>query len=267
MRHEQARISHGKSAARRGLGLLAVVALMAAGCGEVDLEVSRKFQEAQRTFDQATSEEDFAKAAAMYQDILDSNGPCGAVLYNQGNAFMQAGQPGRAIAAYRQAQRLKPRDPYLEANLAYAMGTADANGGRRPLIRHILFWQDWLSYPAKFHLAAALCLLTFAGGVAVLFVESRLLRRVTIGALVVSGLMIVSAGYDWYRFEGAEHGIVVQHEVTARKGNAQSYEPAFTEPIGEGTEFEVIDRRGDWMLIRLAGNQEGWIEDDAAVVY
>ena len=60
---------------------------------------------------------------------------------------------------------------------------------------------------------------------------------------------------------------VVENEVVARKGNAQSYEPAFTEPLGEGTEFQVVDRRGDWILIRLAGDQEGWIEDDTALVY
>ena len=28
--------------------------------------------------------------------------------YNQGNAWMRAKQPGRAIAAYRQAQRYRP---------------------------------------------------------------------------------------------------------------------------------------------------------------
>ncbi len=264
MRYKQQFI---KPTATRYFSLLAIVALLASGCGEFDLKLSQKFQAAQKTFDQAGSEEGFAKAAAMYQDILDSNGPCGAVLYNQGNAFMQAGQPGRAIAAYRQAQRLRPRDPYLEANLAYAIGSAAATTPRRPLIRHILFWQDWIGYPAKFHTAAALCILTFALAIGVLFTGNRLLRSLAIGGLVVSLLMIVSAGYDWYRFDGVQHGVVARAEVVARKGNAQSYEPAFTEPLSEGTEFEVVDRRGDWMLIRLAGSQEGWIEDDSAVVY
>lgn len=256
-----------KPAATRHLSLLLLSALLLAGCDRVDLELSQKFQEAQKTFDQATSPDDFSKAAAMYQDILDKNGPCGAVLYNQGNAFMQAEQPGRAIAAYRQAQRYLPRDPYLEANLAYALGTAEATTGRRPLIEHLLFWQDWIGYPTKFHFAAVLCVLAFALAIAAPLTGSRLLRRVTIAAVTLSVLMIVSAGYDWYRFDYVTRGVVVQDEVVARKGNAQSYEPAFTEPLGEGTEFQVVDRRGDWILIRLAGDQEGWIEDDTAVVY
>ena len=38
-------------------------------------------------------------------------------------------------------------------------------------------------------------------------------------------------------------------------------------PLAEGTEFEMIDRRSDWLLIRLTGDQEGWIPDRAAAVY
>jgi tetratricopeptide (TPR) repeat protein len=256
-----------KPAATRHLSLLLLAAMLLAGCGDVDLELSQEFQEAQKTFDQATSPDDFSEAAAMYQDILDKNGPCGAVFYNQGNAFMQAEQPGRAIAAYRQAQRYLPRDPYLEANLAYALGSGETTSGRRPLMEHLLFWQNWIAYPTKFHFAAGLCVLAFALAIAALLMGSRLLRRATVAGLVLSALMIVSAGYDWYRFDCVTRGVVVGNEVVARKGNAQSYEPAFTEALGEGTEFQVVDRRGNWILIRLAGDQEGWIEDDTARVY
>ena len=58
----------------------------------------------------------------MYQAILDRGYVSGVVLYNQGNAFMRAGQRGRAVAAYRQARRYLGPDPFLEANLAYALG-------------------------------------------------------------------------------------------------------------------------------------------------
>ena len=59
---------------------------------------------------------------------LDRGQISGAVLYNQGNAFMQAGQRGRAIAAYRQARRYLGPDLFLEANLAYALGNQPAVG-------------------------------------------------------------------------------------------------------------------------------------------
>ena len=52
-----------------------------------------------------------------------------------------------------------------------------------------------------------------------------------------------------------------------RKGNAESYEPALTAPLDEGVEFELVERRGDWLLVRLSGGQEGWIPDRTTVVY
>ncbi len=251
----------------RTLPLLLAI-LLCAGCARgVDLEVSQTFQEAQKTFDQAKSADDFLRAAGLYQSILDRGVVSGAVLYNQGNAYMQAGQRGRAIAAYRQTQRYRPRDPYLQANLEFALGAGNPTGGRRPVIEYVLFWQDWLSYPEKFRLTAALAVVTFAVGVAALFRHRRLLARIAIVGVALTLLFSFSAGYDWYRFEKTVHGVIVQTEVIARKGNGTTYEPAFTEPLSEGAEFRLVERRGAWSLIRLPGGEEGWVEDEAIVLY
>ena len=95
---------------------------------------------------------------------------------------MRAGQRGRAIAAYRQARRYLGPDPFLEANLAYALGNQPPLR-RRPLIEHVLFWQDWISYPAKFQLAACGVGTTLALALAALFVRRRLLERATMSGL------------------------------------------------------------------------------------
>ena len=79
--------------------------------------------------------------------------------------------------------------------------------------------------------------------------------------------MIISAAYDWYRFDYVVRGVITQADVVARKGNAESYEPALNEKLSEGTEFRLLERRGDWLLIRLPGGQEGWIDQRAAVTY
>ncbi len=256
--------------ARLRIGVVAIlfVLLGCAGCSpSVDLEVARAFQEAQKTFDEADSPEDFLRAAGLYQSILDRGVVSGVVLYNQGNAYMRAGRRGRAIAAYRQAQRYRPRDPYLESNLSFALGTENPAGRRRPVVEYLLFWQDWLSYPEKARLTAAAAVVTFVLAVAGLFWHRRLLTRLAIGVLALTLLLAFSTGYDWYRYDYVVHGVVVQDEVIARKGNAASYEPAFTEALTEGTEFRLVEARGDWLLIRLPGGQEGWVERGAVVVY
>ena len=103
--------------------ILLAIALFG-GCGRsTDFQLVEKFQAAQQAFDDARKPEEFAKAAMLDQEILDRWGMSGAVLYNQGNAWMQAGQPGRAVASYRLAQRYLPRNPRLDANLLSALGS------------------------------------------------------------------------------------------------------------------------------------------------
>ena len=241
--------------------------LLLCGCGKPpDLDSVRTFQEAEKAFSQARSPEDYLKAAAQYQDILDRGYVCGPVLYNQGNAFMRAGQRGRAVAAYRQARRCMGPDPFLEANLAYAVGNQPPLR-RRPLIEYLLFWQDWISYPAKFQLAACGVGFTLALAVAAIFVRRRLLKQAMITGVAISLLLIVSAAYDWHRYQWNVHGVIIQKEAIVRKGNAESYEPALTAALQEGAEFDLVERRGDWILVRLPGDQEGWLPDRAAVLY
>ena len=247
--------------------LLLLCLLLLSGCGQpLDLDSARTFQDAEKVFSQAKSADEFLKAAAMDQEILDRGQLSGAVLYNQGNAFMQAHERGRAIAAYRQARRYLGPDPFLEANLTYALGNQPAVS-RRPLVEHLLFWQDWISYPAKFQLAAAGIGLTFLLAVTMLLVRQPWLTRVTLVALLISLVLIFSAAYDWYRYQWKVRGVIVEKQAIVRKGNAESYEPALTAPLDEGAEFDLVERRTDWLLIRLAGEQEGWIPDRAAVIY
>lgn len=231
-------------------------------------QLALKFQAAQKAFDQAKSPDDYLRVAGLYQEIRNAGVVSGALLYNQGNAFMRAGQRGRAIACYRQAKRYRPRDPYLDANLRYALGSDTLPGPNRSVLDYLLFWQNWISYPAKFHLVAAGGSLAFALGVAGLyFAPRRLFHRAAWATLLVTLVLLFSAAYDWYRFERIEHGVVIRQEVIARKGNAESYEPAFTQPLSEGTEFQVVERRGRWLLIRLPGAQEGWVTQTDVVTF
>jgi tetratricopeptide (TPR) repeat protein len=246
----------------------AALLTLSAGCAPApDMDVVQKFQAAQQAFDKAETEDDFLRAASLYQAILDGGFQSGAVLYNQGNALMRGGQRGRALAAYRRAQRYRPRDPLLQHNLAYALQAPPGNA-RRSTIDYLLFWQDWISYGAKFRLLAIVALATFAIGISAIVLDARFrLSYVGYAGLILTILLGVSAAYDWYRFDIVEHGVVVAEKIVARKGNGESYAPAFTQPLSEGAEFRVAEHRGDWVLIQLAENQEGWVRRDDVTLY
>ena len=123
--------------------VLASALATAVGCGTPsDMESSQKFQQAEAAFADASSSDEFARVAGLYQEILDRGVVSGTVLFNQGNALLRSGQRGRAIAAYRQAQRFRPRGSYLIANLDSALGTSDSQASDASVMDYFLFWQS-----------------------------------------------------------------------------------------------------------------------------
>jgi len=231
-------------------------------------ELVRKYQRALETFDQAVGPADYLRSAALYQEILDRGVVSGALLYNQGNAFMRAGQRGRAIACYRQALAYRPRDPQLRANLQLALGPGTALQPPRAVLDYVFFWQDWIGYRGKVVATAWAASVAFVLGLLALGVSPRRwFRRGGWTALGVTAVLAASAAYDWYRFEHLQHGVVIQAQVVARKGNADSYDPAFNEPLKEGAEFQVLERRGSWLKIQLTGGLAGWVPDAAVTAY
>lgn len=253
-----------------GLGVLLIIGvlgLLLPSCGGgPDKDVSRKLQEAQAAFLDAESPAHYLRVAALYQDVLDRDFVNGAVLFNQGNAFMRAGQKGRAVAAYRQASRYRARDEYLKSNLELVLGSTSGRTSRG-LVDYVFFWQEWLSFPEKIHAATAACALTLLAGLLSLFRKAKGLRR-ALGwfLLFVSLLFVTSAAIDWYRHDVIRHGAIVVPESTAHKGNSDSFAPAFSEPLTEGAEFILIEKRGEWLHLELEAGT-GWIRSDQAVVY
>lgn len=247
--------------------LIAALLPLLAGCGRsLPPDAEAAFLRAQKAFDSAKTQTDYLLAASLFQRLIDQGMESGAVFYNQGNAYMRGGQRGRAIACYRQAKRYLPRDGRLEANLQYALRNSATRAGR-PLMEYVLFWQDWLSYPEKFRLSTLTAAITFALALGGLFYSQGWWRRAAALALLCTVILGCSAIYDWYRFTQIRYGVVSSSEAIARKGNAESYEPALTAPLAEGVEFKLVDVRGDWLLVRLPAGQEGWLKSSDVVTY
>lgn len=251
--------------------LLTVTGLFS-GCSRApDLAAAQQFQQAESDFADAQSAEEFARVAAQYDRIIDDGIVSGVALYNRGNAWMRAGEAGLAIASWRQAQRYRPRDPYLAANLQSALTACQSTASVAPdhgVAGYIFFWQDWLSYPEKFALTTGLLLAACSCGlVNQLWISRRLLRRIAGLLMVLFLVMAVSAVWDWVRFEQTVRGVITVETAEARKGNADSYETAFTRPLHEGTEFTVLEERAGWLNIDIEGLGTAWIPSDAAVTW
>lgn len=248
------------------------VCCLALSARGANLDLALKLDKAQEAFQQATSPEEYLRAAGLFQEILDAGAVNGAILYDQGNAYFRGGQVGRAIAAYRQAQRFRPRDPYLAANLEQALERAGQAEPTPSTLDQILFWRDWLGYREVLVAMLVMATVTFLFAAAAVLCPERgslawFCRRAALVPGVLTLLLAGASAHDWYRFEGTSHGVVTAAEVVARKGSGETYQPAFNKPVGEGTEFQVVDRRGEWLLIQLPSGPEGWIPSADAVTF
>jgi hypothetical protein len=87
--------------------------------------------------------------------------------------------------------------------------------------------------------------------------RSKTSLTVLIASLVVT-LTIISGGLAAWHHAG-QQGVVIVSEIYGRKGPAYSYNTAFHEPLHDGLEFTIVDRRSDWLLVELADRRRCWV--------
>ena len=234
------------------------------GCSQpLSSDEVKQFQKGLDEFAQAQKPDDYLSSAQTYLNLVNQGVKSGAVYYNLGNAYAMAGDKPRALAAYRQAVPYMPSSPHLLDNIQSVGGKEQAV----PLFENLFFWQNWISLPNKAFIATILSVLTTLTLLAYLIFGKRPILYVGIVFVLLTVCSFVSVQYDYQRFVQTQHGVVTASKVVARKGDADTYAPALTQPLTAGVEFVVSQKRGDWLLINLDDSHEGWIPASSAIVY
>jgi hypothetical protein len=214
----------------------------------------------------------FATAARKYELVLDSGIVNGPLLYNLGNAHLQAGNLGLAILNYRRAEQFMPNDGRLQSNLRYARSLCRSQipaSGERALVNALLWWHS--------HIPLHIRLMIFLTGYVIfwLAVLARLVGNgrwsgVVLSVSIVSGIVWVvlggSVAAEVFNIGSRAAGVVIADNVIARKGNGLGFEPQFEQPLSQGVEFQVTEQRGDWLDIQLANNSRAWIPAESAAI-
>jgi tetratricopeptide (TPR) repeat protein len=215
-------------------------------------EVAADFSTANKLY----AEGKFAAAAEAYEKILLIGGQSPALLFNCANAEFKSGHLGKAIAAYRQAAQLSPRDAELRANLAFVRNQVTGATVRER------FWQNWLGTLTLNEgavLTAVLFWLTFA------LLIARQLRPALVPKLknatwIFSVLTIFSGavlGVQAANHFSSATAVVIADNVTARSGPFDDAQSAFT--ARDGAELSVLDRRDNWLQVANGAGKSGWL--------
>lgn len=197
----------------------------------------------------------FGEAAAKYGQILDSGLQSPALWFNDANAEFKAGHLGRAIAAYRHAALLAPRDAEVRANLQFVRN--QVGGGTVTESR----WRTWLGTlslrewtclaTASFWLTLAL--LTFGQLRPALAPRTRGLVWLGFWLTLFSGSALAVQGLGHYQHATA----VVTAATPARSGPFDDAQATFTPR--DGAELVVLDRHDNWVQVTDQAGHTGWL--------
>lgn len=210
----------------------------------------------------------YLQAAMAYKDITAPGGlENGSLYYDIANSYFRGGNIGRAILNYLRAEEYIPNDKNLHDNLAYARATRPDRISEKTetrVFKTLFFWHYDLSVTQRvigFEICFALIWLLAA--------LRRFFRKAVPAAAVYSAIFLsilfgASLAATAYTQKTIRPGVIIDASVTARKGNGESYTKCFTHPLHAGTEFVLIEKRGNWFNIRLADARTCWIPDESA---
>lgn len=244
------------------LALILLAPLVAAGN-----EASAGFEAANKLYEQGK----YREAATAYEKIANVGSRAEALYFNLGNAWFKAGQTGRAIAAWREAEAISPRDPGVRFNLSFArkqVTGSEATAASPPWQRGLraLTLNEW-AVLASIALWLWFLLLTLR--------EFRpALRPALSGYTAAAGgvLLLLAACF------GAAASlqlttmpaVTIVPETLARSGPLD--EAKVLHQFRDGTELTVLDRKeiaGDttqsWLQVRDAAGRTGWVKGDSLV--
>jgi tetratricopeptide (TPR) repeat protein len=231
-------------------------------------DLAAGFEAANKLYEQGK----FPEAAGTYEKLLQSGPPSDTLYFNLGNAWFKAGQIGRAIAAYRQAERLAPRDPSVRFNLQFArkkVTGSDAPPG--------LLWQRALVALTlnEWTVLASAALWVWFALLAVREIRPTLrqtLRGYTATAGVVLLLLSICLGGAAQLQFKTRAAVVVIPDAIVRSGPLD--EAKVLQQLRDGVEVTVLDDKEvitptgkqSWLQVRDSAGRTGWMKSDQLVV-
>lgn len=248
------------TASRRRLrgGCVSVLALVFLGIicfPSLAADFSVEFDAANRLYEQGK----FSEAAAGYEKIAESGSVSPALYFNLGNAYFKANHIGKALVAYRQAEKFSPRDPDIRANLQFARNQVQnptMTPGRLHRWLGRLTLNEWTMLAA---IAFWVCLLSLAAGQIRPVLKRSLRTLVMASALAAAALSATVA----LAFTARPTAIVVGPEANVRSGPLAEAKQMFV--AHDGAELEVLDHKDDWLQV-TAGQRVGWVKKEQVMV-
>ncbi len=237
---------------------LACLALAAMGPEALD-RASKAYQQANASYEK----NDYANAADFYRRAIDEGVADSKLYFNYANCLFRLNQAGMAILYYEKARKLDPNDEDIAYNLRFVNANIiDKNPApeTNALTRAILFAHSAFSINQGLWIVLGLFTLIFFAGILALYTGTAF-RGALITAIVLAGLALLALAPSLVlkikEQETLQYGIVLKPAVEMFSGPGETFQ-VLTQ-VHEGTKFEIVETRGDWVSVKLANGKGGFV--------
>jgi tetratricopeptide (TPR) repeat protein len=231
---------------------IAFCVLLHADVRALAADAASEFEAANRLYEKG----DYPGAVAAYGKLADTRQSSPALLFNLGNAYFKNGQIGRAIFAYRHAERLDPRDPDIRANLNFALSSVPGNAARMSNLDRAL---EMLTLNERGALTAVSLWICFG---LMALAQFRPSWKSAVRTIVVCAAIFATFFGVWYAqgliARATERKVVVTAPTaTVRFGPLEESQVSFN--VRDGNELQLLGRKDKWLQVADASNRSGWI--------
>ena len=209
---------------------------------------------------------EYQKAAEVYEDLIAEGYSGAELLYNLGNAWYRAGDRGKAILNYERALRLQPYDQEIIDNLAIVREElTDEVIELEPffLYRWWRFLLNILSATGWTIIGLIVLWAAFYFGYQYLYGRERVLRKAGFIkglTLLAFGLLILFIAFQKHLLE-EDSGAAIILAAEAPLCSAPNDPETALITLHAGTKVYLVDKIGEWQLVRLVNGDEGWINE------
>ena len=241
----------------------ALVCLFASVAGAISPEAMARANQAFRQANAAYEKTDYAQAADLYRRAIDEGVADSKLYFNYANCLFRQNQLGMAILYYEKARKLDPNDPDIAYNLRFVNAQIQDKvpAPEENFLTRALTYAH-AAFSINQGLWIELGLFTFLGLAAILCLYAGAALRTSLAVLMgvaVLGMLSLapSLALKIKNQETLRFAIVLKPSVDMYSGPGENFQ-VLTQ-VHEGTRFEIVETRGDWVSVKLANGKGGFV--------
>ena len=226
--------------------------------------IAEKIPAAVESANAAYSAGHFEKAAKLYESALD-NSESAELYFNLGNAYYKQNMIGLAVLNYERAKKLDPDDEDININLKHAYQKTEDKIDAAPEL-FLTEWKNGLVNMMSEKQWSVLCIVLVCVSLLLFLLyflgnAKRTRQSGFFGGSILLILTICVFFIAKHRYSldlNSSGAVITDESVTVTGSPSENGTKLFI--LHEGTKVEIIDEQPNWVEIRIANGNTGWLK-------